>query len=318
MRLFLAVLLLFGFATPAIAGKCSLKQAASLDMVSGFPGRVVVELSIGGKPSRFLIDTGGYSSIFQDVADSLGLDTHPVDQSMEIYDVSGAKLRRFTKIPNLMIGAMKGDSVPVLVIPREHGTDPGVDGIIGADLLSQFDADFDFANHKLNLILQDHCEGIVVYWSPNYADADFHLVGLHMVLGMNLDGHDVSAILDTGSPRTHLYDNVARSKFDLDTNSAGMELIPDNAPDAQTQYRYRFKSLSIGGLAINNPLIYILPNLALKSFSRNHTAKEDFDPIYAPKLEGADMLLGMDVISKLHLYIAYKEHKIYLTAADAH
>jgi hypothetical protein len=30
------------------------------------------------------------------------------------------------------------------------------------------------------------------------------------------------------------------------------------------------------------------------------------------------MLLGMDVLSKLHLYIAYKERKIYLTAAGAH
>jgi hypothetical protein len=30
------------------------------------------------------------------------------------------------------------------------------------------------------------------------------------------------------------------------------------------------------------------------------------------------LLLGMDVLQKLHLYIAYGEGKIYMTSADAH
>jgi hypothetical protein len=30
------------------------------------------------------------------------------------------------------------------------------------------------------------------------------------------------------------------------------------------------------------------------------------------------ILLGLDALSHLHFYIAFREHKIYVTAADAH
>jgi predicted aspartyl protease len=304
---------------PAFAEDCSLKQAASLDMAANYPDRVVVNVSIAGKPHHFLVDTGGFlSSIFGDVASELGLETHAVDQNVEIYDVNGAQMKRYTKIPDLMIGLMKGDNIPVIVMPRRPNERTDIDGILGPDILSRFDADFDFANHKLNLILPDHCAGEVVYWSKDFADADFRTSGLHVVLNMMLDGHEVRAVLDTGSARTHLYENVARNMFGLDRTSPGMEPIPGIAPGSLEQFRYRFKSLSIGGLAINNPVIYILPNLAQQSFNHNHLAKEDLDPQYAPHLESEDVILGMDVISKLHLYIAYQEHKIYLTSAGAH
>jgi hypothetical protein len=106
--------------------------------------------------------------------------------------------------------------------------------------------------------------------------------------------------------------------FNLENTSGGMEPIPGMAPGSLEQFRYRFKSLSIGGLTINNPLIYILPNLAQQRFHHNHLGMADLDPQYAPRLDSPDVILGMDVISKLHLYISYKEQKIYLTSADAH
>jgi predicted aspartyl protease len=307
------------FAAPALAEDCSLKQAVSLDMATNYPGRVVVNVSIAGKPHHFLVDTGGFlTSIFQDLASGLGLETHAVDQSVEIFDVRGGQMKRYTKIPDLMIGSMKGDDIPVIVIPRSPSEQTDIDGILGPDIFSRFDLDFDFAGHKLNLILPDHCPGKAVYWSKNFADADFRISGLHVVLNMMLDGHEVRAAVDTGSARTHLYDNVARNMFGLENMSPGMEPIPGIAPGSLEQFRYRFKSLSIGGLAINNPTIYILPNLAQQSFSHNHLGKEELDPQYAPRLDSPDVILGMDVISKLHLYIAYKEHKLYLTPADAH
>jgi predicted aspartyl protease len=319
MRFFATLVFALGLAGPAIADDCSLKEAASLDMTMDHSDRVIVQLAIAGKPRNFLVDTGGVvTEIFQDVADQLGISTHTIGQEDEIYDVSGGRMKRYAKISDLMIGNMKGDDIPVLVAPRDRNDDKSVDGILGPDILSRFDVEFDFADHKLNLILPDHCPGKAVYWSKDYTDVDFHVSGGHIVLNMSLDGRDVRAIVDTGSTRTHLYDNVARNMFGLENTSAGMEPIPGIVPGSLEQFRYRFKSLSIGGLAINNPLIYILPNRAQESFNRNHLGMPDLDPQYAPHLDTPDLILGMDVISKLHLYIAYKEHKIYLTSATAH
>ena len=303
----------------ARAEDCALKQVASLAMSGAYPGRVVVDVSIAGKPRHFLVDTGGvFTSIYQDVADGMGLSTHAIDQSVEIYDVEGARSKRYTKVPDLTIGTMSSDDIPVLVEPRPPGSNRQIDGVLALDILSKFDLDFDFANHKLNLISQDHCAGKTVYWSGDYTDADFELQRGHIVLPMMLDGKTVSATLDTGAVNTHIYEPTARRLFDLDSHAPGMEPIPGAPPDAVDQFRYRFKSLSIGGLAINNPTIYILQDLALQSFAMNHVDKEDFDPIHATHLDQTDMLLGMNVLSKLHLYVAYREHKIYLTTADAH
>jgi predicted aspartyl protease len=317
--LFFALLTLAGSSGAANAEDCVLNQAASLPMTGNDPTRIVVDVSIGGKPRHFLVDTGGFlTSIYQDVADSMGLSTHAVGQDVEIYNVKGARSKRYARIPDLAIGMLKGDNIPVLVEPRAPGSNEKIDGILAPDILSRFDLDFDFANRKLNLFEQDHCAGTVVYWSDTSAQVDFALRDGKIVIPMMLDGHKVSATLDTGSRNTHLYQEVARDTFNLDDRSPGMEPIPGIAPGSLEQFRYRFRSLSVAGLAIGNPLIYILPDRALESFARNHTAQEDLDPVHAAHLDTTDMLLGMDVLSRLHLYIAYEEHKIYLTAVGAH
>jgi hypothetical protein len=62
----------------------------------------------------------------------------------------------------------------------------------------------------------------------------------------------------------------------------------------------------------------LIPDLARQSFDKRHTDKIDLDPVYKTRLNTTQALLGMNILSKLHLYIAYRERKIYLTAANAH
>ncbi len=49
-----------------------------------------------------------------------------------------------------------------------------------------------------------------------------------------------------------------------------------------------------------------------------HSEKSRDDPVYGAHVSLEQLTLGMNVISKLHIYVAYKEHKVYVTAADAH
>jgi predicted aspartyl protease len=315
----LSIALAFG-AVPAIAepaaGPCTLRQAASLPMDEGYPGRIVVDVTIGGRMWHFLVDTGNvFSSVYEHTADELGLPLHAVGPHVEIYGTGGNLTRRSSKLPDLSFGSIKGGDIPVLVDP-DPLISAGIDGVLAADILSQYDLDLDFANHKVNLVLQDHCRGDVVYWSNTYAASDFTLRNNHVELPMKLDGHDVTATLDTGAINTHLYDTAAQSLFGIDASTPGIEPIAGVPPGAVDQFQYRFKSLSIGGLAVNNPLIYIMQDRALASFERNHAPSPDIGN--APHLDTTDILLGMNVISKLHLYIAYKEHKIYLTDAGTH
>jgi predicted aspartyl protease len=301
------------WAHAAAANECTLRNAATLPMLDGYPGRVVVEVSVGAKPRRFLVDTGGvFSSIFQHLADELNLKPDALGSNVQVYNLRGDRARHYVSLPDLAIGPLKGSDVPVLV-DEESAFSRSIDGILAPDILSKFDLDFDFANRKLNLVMPDHCAADVVYWANSYADANFDLLSSHIVLTMTLDGKPVTAILDTGSIGTHMFENAARRLFDIPF-APSENRLGESIGLASGPMQHNFQSLSIGGLVVNNPAIRILPDRAAQSFARDHAG----DPLSSPRLETTDLLLGMDVIGQLHLYVAYREHKIYLTDAAAH
>lgn len=82
------------------------------------------------------------------------------------------------------------------------------------------------------------------------------------------------------------------------------------------QYRRAFASLKVGDVTVTNPLIEILPDAAEASFWRNHTGKIDRDPIFGLRFQAAPIILGMDILRKLHLYVAYGEKTLYVTPAN--
>ena len=58
---------------------------------------------------------------------------------------------------------------------------------------------------------------------------------------------------------------------------------------------HRFHDLQLGGITINNPLMLV---------AENETTWRG---------EHADLLLGINELSRLHVYIAYREKKMYVS-----
>jgi predicted aspartyl protease len=303
---------------PAMAAEdCRLKQMASLPFSDTRPDMAVVEISVAGRPLHFLVDTGGiYSEIFRDEADALGLDLSSIT-GLEIYSTDGSIATHFAKAHDVKIGPVNIQNLAMIVSDRPAG-ERGFDGILAPDVLAMFDLDFDFADRKLNLMSPDHCDGKVVYWTGVYSAVDFKKRDNQIDLSVNLDGHDLSAVLDTGSSYTNLFQNVSESAFGLSASSPGMVADPKADPDDLGRMTYRFNALTIGELAVKNPLVHILQNAAQESFEKKHNDPIGRDSFMREGFQTGDMLLGMNVLTKLHLYIAYKERKIYVTAADAH
>ena len=71
-------------------------------------------------------------------------------------------------------------------------------------------------------------------------------------------------------------------------------------------------------VAVANPLIYVYRDRMEEEFRKEHPEKQTNDPIYGVQFRAPPMILGLNVLRKLHLYISYQEEKIYATAADAH
>ncbi len=184
--------------------------------------------------------------------------------NIEVYNLQGRKARHYVSLPDMALGSLKGSDMPVLV-DDEPRVSQRIDGIWRRTFSSKFDLDFDFAQRTLNLVMPDHCPNDVVYWANTYADADFDLRNSHIVLSMKLDGKDVTATLDTGSVSTHIFEGAARRLFDIDYAPPGLIGLGNRAPYTSDWMLHVFTALSIGGLAVNNPPVFILPTARRKA-----------------------------------------------------
>ena len=304
-----AICAVAAFAPQAQATDCGLKQLASLEMIKTPRDGVVVPLTVNGTPENFLVDTGGVrSGVFSDTGAALGL--KPLEKlppGAAEYDSGGTRLDTIARVAELGIGDLKGSNLPLVWTPRQ-GENAEIAGILAPDILRNSDIDFDFAAGTMKLFSHEHCEGHVVYWTNSFDVISVLVNGDgHLETSVSLDGETVRAIVDTGAERTALSESVAKSRFNIDPDSE----------NADSGFRSdRFHSLTLGAIAVSNPLVWLLPDAA------KHSAKIDEWkvgglPFYQLEMENPQLLVGMDVLRKLHLYIAYHESKLYLTAAEA-
>ena len=256
----------------------------------------MIGAEIKDTPQKMIIDTGATQTMIDDaIVRQFGLLRTDVSAHFRMQDYYGNPIRQGAVIPYLKTGNLMARDVHALIL-TQHLAAPAA-GVIGPDLLMQYEVELDFANNKMNLFAQDHCPGQLVYWThdpvvtvPMNIDAFGH-IGVDVVL----DGKPIAAHLDTGAPLSSMTLTNATADFGLTPDSPGMTR-KDVA--AGTVYLYQFKSLSLGGVAISNPTIFV-------AGGQQGEVKRDF-------------LLGLRELSKLHVLISYKEKTLYATAPDAH
>lgn len=307
---FAAMALALSASSATAADDCALQLAASLPMTLTDGGHVLVPMASGDKPLQMVVDTGAFSStLTESAAARLGIEPESVDPNLRLELYGGRRMTKFVPLKDFRLGKLRAPKADLIIMPDMQGAD----GLLGYDFLRHFDLDLDFANGKVNFFLPHRCPDKVVYWTQDEAavavvpftmpkpevdvhrsssDPDNHqIVGTDIQLHVTLDGRDMMAILDTGAPFTVLNLDTATEWFDVKADSPGVENVGSNF------YHRRFKTMTFGSVTVNNPDIYMQPQSV--SHFPNYRA-----------------LLGTTVLRQLHLLIAYKEHKLYITAAS--
>lgn len=348
MRIAMAVVLLpaLVFATAARADDACgpLKLVNIIPMVSTLDGNgEVVPVVIGGKPRSFLLDTGGYiSQISRPLADELKLPPNG-GRPGAMYDVTGNSSNQQVRVPELGLGQMTDQDVG-LMVSSSLGTSAtnGPEGILAPDLLAKYDVELDFGSDRLNLFSPDHCPGHVTYWSApavavipialeqtrfagdwwGWTDRrvapDLGLAkGFHITVPVTLDGHQVKALLDTGTADSALRMDDAEGIYGLRLGSPDTPARGNlNGDTSLKTYSHLFKSLSFGTISINNQRLLIFPNAMGRNAAPSqlvaNRARTERDLVNAP-----EMILGMDILKRLRIYFAFQEEKMYVSASSA-
>lgn len=309
-------------AGPAIAQQCdSLKIVASVDLETApNDAAVFVPVTLQHQTKYMLLDTGGtISELTPATVTALGLESVKTP-NLRFYDIRGNYVDHHTVVPDFAIGGLTGHNVDFVVGPDDlfKGRSDAA-GIIGPGVLRYYDVGLDIAGRKLTLFSQDHCDGKVVYWqASSVAVVPMQVVkaGGHIVVPVKLDGQMLNANLDTGASNSTLNLSVAERDFNL--NEKQPDMIPVGRlgdRDDSLVYRHVFKSLSFEGLTVSNPALDLIPDLPRRQMERSPVRTRMADSSVEQQLP--DLLIGMDILRRLHLYIAYKEQKLYITLASA-
>lgn len=283
---------------------CRLQIATSLPIDAGLANRVVVPAAINGSPIRLLVDTGAPTMGLQaSKAKELGLG-YEIAKHWERHRIfGGTDMNTFATVKDFTLGQLKASGIAFMLIPDEHPIS-GADGLMGATILDYYDVDFDFANAKMNLFLPHRCPGKVVYWTQDEnAIAKIPLDkegGGHIRIDVEVNGEKIKATLDTGAEMTVMNADTYMPKFGLTPQSPGMEEY-HSSDDPNPRYHYTFKELHLEGVTVKNARVTFI--------SDKYAKMQNWD---------YGMLLGMDILHKLHLYIAYKERMFYITGANQH
>jgi predicted aspartyl protease len=301
-RRFLALGLAACLVGPATAeDDCRMRRLAKLPMQTS-RGMVVVQNALGDKPLNMLLDTGAYYTCFSEskVAElGMAIETRP-DNGVFLY--GGTPLRRVVSTADFRIGAITTPRYSYPLMPPERLPD-GVDGLLGGDFLGNFDLDIDFAGGMVNLFSKEHCPGRVGYWTTEKLEPialQRQDDRVHICTHVTLDGEDVRALIDTGASLSTLSLGHARRLFGIaDTDP---RLTEDTRfRDLQGCRHFPFKQMHFGHVSVEAPDIVLVPE-------RESQMGPDPEP----------MILGLTVLRKLHVYIAYRENNLYVTAADVH
>jgi predicted aspartyl protease len=249
-----------------------------------------VQASINGNVVNMLLDTGAQATLVTPgTAARLGL---PRDRrrTTNLIGIGGSVASQNALIQDFAVaGSERLDlSVGVSTLPASDRTD----GLIGADILSVYDLDLDFPGRMLTLYNVTGCEQIVPVWDRRYATVPAHLLSRLLLVQIEIDGHPLSTLFDTGGrgvmlsraavPLVGLTDGDLALDPPEESRGIGARRTPSSL--------HRFAAVRIGAETFHNVPVHIT----------------EFHQVQA------NMLLGMDYMIGRRFWISYATHTVFI------
>jgi hypothetical protein len=224
--------------------------------------------------------------------------------AIAIYNAKGTMFHSWADAEPFTLGSMRTDHLQFVVtdLPR-----PGSGGILSADFFHKYDIDLNFSAHRFNMFAPDHCKDQVLYWrAPGAAKLPFRYKNGQIIVRVSIDGREMDAAIDTGSPRSEMQFDDVDSLFYRSSNSAGVMREDDG------EYAYNFAVLSFGNVLIYHPHLVLTHSALVRggnSGPQTGTLLRDVGQTSTQP----ELTIGTDLLKLLHIYIAFNERMVYVT-----
>jgi hypothetical protein len=302
-RLSLVLAVLLSVAAAAHAA-CRVEPQATvpLTLVSG---HILVSVSVNDTDVTFILDTGAERTLMaEDVVRQLGMER---DQwvASTVRGVGGLEERPNALPRSLRLGALtlrrktlsSDNSVTVGPMPVSTVNGRQVAGLLGRDFLSPFDLDIDLPRRSLTLYTVAECTAAFLPWTTTYSAVPATTVlGNAMILPVQVDGHPMRALLDTGASSTLI---TAPGMFRLGVTPDMLAHDPVASatgigPASVPMRLHQFAALRVGPDTTHAPRMWV--------------SQVRVVPI-------VDMLLGADWLQNRRVWVSFATQQLFVSLA---
>jgi predicted aspartyl protease len=300
------------FCAPLLMGPSLAKADCKLLLIAEFhldPNSTspLVDGSINGHPVKVALDTGAdFSMITHYEADKLGLPAVEAVGS-RAYGIGGSTQMYWAHVDQLRIGDLTKAGIDLAVAGDRHeASDVGI--VIGDDVLSKADIEFDLAHNSIRMFRPQGCAAPqLVYWGAAYSQADLlpsdhdapHIQTRAMVNGKGvlaeLDSGAEISVIDTSAA---IADGVTRSSAD-----PRVDAVRGVGPKPEESWIGRFESFALGDEKIAHV------NIEVVNMKRDETITEtgSLTPYHATS---TSMYIGDDFLRAHRVFIDNQDHLI--------
>lgn len=260
--------------------------------------RPIATLTLNGTEVPMLVDSGAFFSMLSEsTATQLKLRLRNLPAGFRIDGYTGRIAARLTRVEKVGLLAVQLSNVEFIVGGNELGA--GIMGVLGRNILSMADTEYDLAHGAVRLSFpKGECAKTnFAYWAGNAPvievplDEGNYRQDTAIRLEVKINGKRTLAVLDTGAPRTSLTLRAARS--------AGIEegdLTPVGRVGGAGEGRVKSWTgpvavFELGGEKISNSRLRI-----------DDTDRSD---------EG--MLVGLDYFLSHRIYVSRLQRQVYVT-----
>ena len=259
--------------------------------------RAIATVEINGEPVPLMVDSGAFFSMLTEgAAMQLKLPVHELPDGLEVRGLVGKVDAKATTVDHLRL--QKGDipNVDFIVGGNEPGA--GAMGMLGRNVLSFIDIEYDLANGLIRFVLpNDGCDKAnMAYWAGKTPVSVIDLLSpiadsTPAVLGeIRLNGQRTTALFDTGAT-TIVSLRAARRAGVKEADMTPIGRMTGAGHGQADSWTAPFQRVELGGEAVLN----------------NQLDVGDFS------MDDAGMLVGIDFFLSHRIYISNKQLRMFFT-----
>jgi predicted aspartyl protease len=275
----------------AYGPQCRVERKAELPLAVA-RNFLLTPVKLEGRTEWMVVDTGAETSLLTpEAAEGLALDA---GHTSDLLGVAGMVHSQNVMVRRFEIGGIAGinRSFGVGQIGMINAAETPVAGLLGTDVLSQFDVELDVPGRRMAFYMVSGCNGFVPWGGTASAiPVRFSNRGLTF-LPLRIDDRPVRALLDTGARVSLMTRRVASN---LGVTAWMLEADPERGGtgvgmNAIELRQHRFDSVALGPVTIRDMAINVADL----------------------RLPGVEMLLGADWIGPRRVWISYSDGAIFV------